>query len=258
MPLILRLMFPVSFFLVVGCHSVPGSSLKITNGVETKKYPGVFRLEGYTSGYSVPAYCTGSLIRPRILLTAAHCVIDSKTKKMRDIEVLDGFSEPVVGIMVHEKYDDGSGFDVALIKVEKNLIGGTVMPYAGSLPVGGTSVELVGFGRNSFDDDKGYSSGTKRSGFTNVTHTDNHFIYTRGVRGSKPKDSENPTGVDVALAHGDSGGPMLDSKGVIIGIAAQVNTKSISSEERLSVVGAHTQVRVVLDFIEKYTKELGE
>jgi hypothetical protein len=258
MPFIARRIFPVSIFLVVSCHSAPGSSLKVTNGVETHKYPGVFRLEGYSSDYSVPTYCTGSLIRPSILLTAAHCVIDRKTEKMLDIVVENGFGEQIVGIMVHEKYKNGPGFDVALIKVETPLVGGSVMSYSRAVPLAGTSVEIVGFGRNSFDDEKGYSSGTKRSGVTKVTHTDNHFIYTRGFRGAKPKDSEGPTGVDVAPGHGDSGGPMLDSKGVIIGIAAQVNIKRISSEEPLSVVGAHTQVGVVLEFIEKYTRELGE
>jgi S1-C subfamily serine protease len=231
----------------------------VTNGVLDLADRGVVMIHSFRSELDPPGTCSASLIRPDVLLTAAHCVIDRKTGRTKGVRTVGANSRKMVAVKPHPQFDNGVRYDVALVQLEGDLAGGTVVAFSSELPKEGDWMRVVGFGGNQYTDTRGVVEGVgvKRTGWTKVTHLDDHFIYTRGMRNATPSDSNRPTGRDVALAGGDSGGPMLNREGVIVGIAAQINSQHVPASETLSIIVAHTQVAAVVDFINGALAEFG-
>lgn len=250
----------VTLSLVAACQTPRNvSSPKVTNGVLDLADRGVVMIHSFRSELDQPGTCSASLIRADVLLTAAHCVIDRETGRTKTMRTVGSSSRKAVAVKPHPLYDNRVRYDVALVKLEGDVAGGEVMAFSTDLPQEGDWMRVVGFGGNQYTEVRGVTQGVgvKRTGWTKVTHLDDHFIYTRGMRNAIPSDSSRPTGRDVALAGGDSGGPMLNRDGVIVGVAAQVNSQHVPASETLSIIVAHTQVAAVVDFINGTLAEFG-
>lgn len=241
-----------TFGLLVACQTPRDvSSPKVTNGVLDLADRGVVMIHSFRSELDPPGTCSASLIRSDVLLTAAHCVIDRETGRTKSIRTVGSSSRKMVAVKPHPLFDNRVRYDVALVKLEGDVAGGAVMAFSSDLPKVGDWMRVVGFGGNQYTEVRGVTQGVgvKRTGWTKVTHLDDHFIYTRGMRNATPSEASRPTGRDVALAGGDSGGPMLSRDGVIVGVAAQINSQHVPASETLSIIVAHTQVAAVIDFI---------
>lgn len=164
----------------------------------------------------VSFYCTGTLVAPDTVLTAAHCILRNEpglsVSLLSDVRAWHGGSNPglppgavraIVAIAnpafdgrFNSRFFDAESFDVGLLLLEHAIasVAPMQLPSAAELAtlVDGDTVEIVGFG---LDDDG--QAGLKRCAFTHVT-------------GQGPALLAVGDGQRLpSLCNGDSGGPTV-------------------------------------------------
>ncbi len=145
-------------------------------------------------------FCSGTLVAPRVVLTAAHCVQDAQAGVALEVMLGRGDDDPrarfvvVTYVALHPSFDPATNaHDVALLRLAEDP-GVAPIPVAasfGAVTVGATA-RVVGFG---VDGDAASVPGTKRTGTTKVDAIDATTFRT--------VPSPSMTCV------GDSGGPVL-------------------------------------------------
>ncbi|RMH36534.1 MAG: hypothetical protein D6689_22430 [Deltaproteobacteria bacterium] len=181
------------------------------------------------------SFCTGTVVSPHIVVTAAHCVDPAEIPDMW-IKVgehaASGVPIPVVDGVVHAEYDGGSN-DIALLVLAAPA---PVRPW----PVNrtafdaswlGREVRLVGYG---VTDPNGGGGGRKREGIAAISNFDAlDFAYA-----SAPAQT----------CFGDSGGPafvLVDGVEVLAGVTSR-------GDADCAEIGIDTRVDVYADWIDTY------
>lgn len=216
----------------------------IVNGTETADYPAAVALI-----HKGRIGCSGTLIAPRKVLTAAHC-LDLTTPSDFSATVTDlkvGFGPrlgkleaeiPVVGGTIHPKYLD-EAYDVAVL---------TLIEDAPATPVGllrtmddswvGEEVRVVGYGASNGKDHSGV--GVKRMADLTIDSLTKQELLYKVASGK-------------AACVSDSGGPAFverDGKLLVAGIASRGDA---ACAER----GIYGRVDAYLDFIEEELSSWG-
>lgn len=175
-------------------------SKKIINGSLDFSHANVVAVMSQTNS------CTGTIIAPKVILTAAHCVIDGgRFLNPREVWVTNSFSDRAFEAAAITQYAVHPGWytqeipphDVALLLLDRQLQTPAMpMFVANPLSLRGETIQAVGFGvTNGWTQTGG---GQKRA--TTLVISD---FFQGGF------DATSPSGRQTDTCQGDSGGPAI-------------------------------------------------
>lgn len=196
-------------------------------------------------------FCSGVLIHPRVVVTAAHCAPDITKVYLdgRSINLVGAFGEvvEVERVVVHPDYDPGRSpsHDIALLILADDAQTAPVA-IASNIEVDAEdNVRLVGFG---------YEHPTESVGFGTKRKVDVPLTNLEGLSGAEIGELEFVHGYDSEYelhagrkalgkdsCNGDSGGPAYVSAGGDFKLAGVTSRAAFSSELRCGDGGIYTR-----------------
>lgn len=247
--------------LVTGCaqptastaESSSATTSKIVGGTTDNGHSNVGFIRLFSSDPSQGfGFCTGTLIAPRVVITAGHCAYenDDPTQPLitsvdftlgTDVDMSGDPNAPgfiTATITPNPAYDGtpGAGQDVSIVILDQD-IDADAMPL-GNAPDVGSTVTMVGYGVSNVDaqnagDSNDDGSGEKRTVDVQVTDVSDHE-FVGGEDG-------------LGGCHGDSGGPVI-LNGQLVGLT------SYGADDCHSATN-FTRVDDILPFIQQFVSD---
>ena len=134
--------FCITLITMIACADIEDiqnteGSDKLLNGQITTDHPEVGKLSGQ-------GLCTATLIRPKLVLTAAHCIKYRSGAGVYDPFYVNGTAYRVVAGVSFGQYVGEA--DIAILELETQVIGVTPASLSNGLPPNGTPAFIYGFG----------------------------------------------------------------------------------------------------------------
>ena len=181
--------------LTAGCLAPAGAEIEaITMGTEISGDPAVVALVAREAPDR--ARCTATLVAPRVLLTAAHCELESAPDAWEAFFgtslASGGTRIPVLFALPHPGYDGDADDDLELVLLAEPAPAAPARLAAEGLGPAPLAARLVGFGFTAADAD---DADRKREGLTSITEAQPRHV----VLGAAPS----------LPCSADSGGPLF-------------------------------------------------
>lgn len=214
---------------------------------------GFINMQGRTG--SSQGFCSGTMINSRFFLTAAHCVrySDPTRPAPADLTAVIEFSNQgaafddarAASIVTPSGYVPSNfslGQDLALVALDRPVYNQPFRAIASTTPADGAAISFAGYGNAGTGSNPNQVFDGRRRDATNLN--EGVFITQSGATGTvfvadfeDPLDTFNTdffftevvTAREASVAPGDSGGPLLNAAGQVIGVASGVFTIGVNS-----------------------------